>query len=164
MSDNVLSPKNVEDAFKEEYAGDVQKAALEFLESLFKHEISEIHNDGGNWHFLHSGRVLFGMTHAMVTVGDIHIWWIDNDLSEPEMMQMDEHLKEFVVAHIASCGKCGGTKSVGCGNRMNILGKEYDDVCHSILWFHKPDAEDLDKIIKLVEIRIQIINRKHCPK
>ena len=163
MSENIINKKCAEDAFKQYFAGDVLKNALEFLDLIFECGISEIDdNNSGTWHFLYLGRVLFGMSHAMVTVGDIHIWWIDNDLSEPEMMQMNEQLKEFVVAHISHCGKCGGTsgETKGCGKRETILGKEYDVVCHSILFFHKPDIEGLEKLVKLIEIRKQIIERK----
>jgi len=71
---------------------------------------------------------------------------------------VDENLKELVWVHIHTCGGCG------CGNQpgksMKIFGKEFDNLCTSILWFGNPDADTTEKLYKLAEVRKSCINGK----
>ena len=91
-----------------------------------------------------------------------NVYWGDYDSTicsdAINYFPVDEHLKEFAFAHIGFCGKCESNKPNYCGKRWTIYGKEFDDVCHAPLVFNEPTADELVKIKKLIEMRIQVIN------
>jgi len=70
--------------------------------------------------------------------------------------------KYKILLNINYCTKCNGSKTVGCGFRGIIFGKDYGDLCHAPLWFVNPDTETLESIKIFVEIRKQIIDDKQC--
>ena len=81
-----------------------------------------------------------------------------NGVCEPATFPVDEQIKEFAQANVHYCAYfTSNGKECGCGDRPGkrtaIFGKEFDHVCHSPLWFLGPDAEALENIKKLVEIR-----------
>jgi len=70
---------------------------------------------------------------------------------------VDEELKEFAWMNVHYCTYfTSNGKECGCkdkpGRRVSIFGKEFDNVCHSPLWFLNPDAEALENMKKLVEL------------
>ena len=70
--------------------------------------------------------------------------------SEYEDFPIDEELKEFAWEHKHTCGNCG------CGNqpgkRFKILGKDFDNVCTSLMWFGNADDKTLEKLMELVKV------------
>ena len=78
-------------------------------------------------------------------------WGIyDCPIREYDGFPLDENLKEFARANVNICqGKCGCPKPRG-GNQM-VFGKEFEGVCASVVAFHSPDAEAVEKVKKLME-------------
>ena len=90
-----------------------------------------------------------------------NIYWGDYDStifsSDYDDFPMDEQLKEFAWKHIHLCVNfTSNGKYCGCGSQpgksMKILGKEFDNLCTSIIWFGNPDAATLETIYKLAEV------------
>ena len=78
--------------------------------------------------------------------------WTEGDYSrEHEDIPMDERMKEIAWANINTCDDCGA----GCspGNRKMIFGKEFDNVCSADMAFYMPDAETLECLKRLLEMR-----------
>jgi hypothetical protein len=63
---------------------------------------------------------------------------------------MDDHMKEIARAHVNFCANCG---SCSPGKRKVIFGEEFDHVCNADMAFHVPDAEALECVKKLLEMR-----------
>ena len=82
--------------------------------------------------------------------------WTEGDYSsEHEDIPMDNCMKEVAWANINICGDCGA----GCspGKRKIIFGRAFDDVCNADMAFYMPDAETLECVKKLLEMRVNNI-------
>jgi len=70
---------------------------------------------------------------------------------------LEESLKEFARANVRICkGECGCPNWPRGGNQT-VFGKEFEGVCSSVVTFHNPDAEALEKIKKMMEYWMLII-------
>jgi len=74
--------------------------------------------------------------------------WTEGDYSGEHE---DERMKEIAWAHVNFCGSCGGDCKPGM--RKIIFGREFNNVCHAVMAFRDPDAEALECIKKLLEMR-----------
>ena len=83
------------------------------------------------------------------------IWTAGDYISEHEDVPISEQMKEIAWANINNCGDCGS----GCnpGSRKVIFGKVFDNVCSADMDFYKPDAEALECLKKLLEMRKCVI-------
>ena len=61
-------------------------------------------------------------------------------------------MKEIAWKHVDICGNCGGCKNPG-GNRKTIFGKEFDNICVTPMRFDNPNAETIECVKKLIDIR-----------
>ena len=63
---------------------------------------------------------------------------------------IDEQIKNFAWAHKHTCGNCG------CGNQpgknVKIFGKEFENICTSLMWFGNADGDELENLLKLIEV------------
>ena len=153
MSDQNFNPQT-ENEIKEKLSGDMQKNALNFLS--FIKEKGMTTDEEYSSVFRYNGEAVCVL--ALHPNFDENIGWNvylgDYDSSicsdEYENFPVDEELKEFAWAHKHTCGSCG------CGNqpgkKFKILGKEFDNVCTSLMWFGNAEAETLDKLKKLVDV------------
>jgi hypothetical protein len=80
------------------------------------------------------------------------IWSDDYDSDLFANYPLDERTKEIAWKHIDICGKCGGCKNPG-GSHKTIFGKDFDNVCITTFRFDNPDAETVECVKKLLEIR-----------
>lgn len=80
------------------------------------------------------------------------IWSDDSGSSCFENSPFDERMKEIAWQNIDFCRKCGGCNNPG-GSRKTIFGKEFDDVCITTMRFNNPDAETMEYVKRLLEIR-----------
>jgi hypothetical protein len=71
--------------------------------------------------------------------------WSDNSA-------LDERTKEIAWEHVDICGNCGGCAHPG-GSYKTIFGKGFDNVCVTAMRFDNPDAETIECVKKLVELR-----------
>jgi len=96
------------------------------------------HNlEDGSWHINH---VNYGQTNL---VGD------DNG-----QLISDEKLKDMVWSNVKYCIKCYNCKA---GNIVTVLGKQFDEVCHSWLMMKNPDVDAISCAKRIVLMRKQAI-------
>jgi len=90
-------------------------------------------------------------------------WVIGSDDSDSNWFEdfpLNEHIKEILWKNVnicdnpSACGAC----SLGHGTRKTIFGKEFHSVCLSAFKFTNPDAETVECIKQLFEIRKNDIN------
>ena len=78
--------------------------------------------------------------------------WSEGDYSvEHKDVPISQHLKEIAWAKVNICTSCGGKCSPGASKV--IFGKEFVHVCSAAMAFYMPDAEVLECVKKLLEIR-----------
>ena len=88
------------------------------------------------------------------------IWTDDSALNWFEDSPLDERTKELAWKHIDICEKCGGCKNPG-GSHKTVFGKEFDDVCVAAMRFENHDAETIECVKKLAELRKNDIQKHH---
>ena len=76
-----------------------------------------------------------------------------------EDFPIKKELKEIAWKHIDKCANCGSCRG---GRRKVIFGEKFDRVCGCTFRIDNPNAEDLEFMKKLVEIRVkEILNRRN---
>ena len=92
-----------------------------------------------------------------------HTWtvWTEGDYSnEYEGFPIDEQTKKIAWNHATRCGNCEGQKC-SPGKTKIIFEKEFTNICngaHVDMRFDNPDAETLEGLKKLLEMRKYIID------
>ena len=79
--------------------------------------------------------------------------WSNGDY---ESFPVDEHIKEIALAHVNPCGNCGANCSPG--SNKTIFGKNFNNICSSVMAFTNPEPTAIECVKKLVEIRISESN------
>ena len=143
-----MSNQKTEDIMNNVLSGDVLKNALDFAAFLKENELTvneaEISYQGKAVCYMHlDGGEDYPSPWTIWTEGDYSCERKDIPVSEP--------LKEIAWANVNICGSCGGICAPG--TRKTIFGKDFDNVCNADMAFYKPDAEALECVKKLVEIR-----------
>ncbi|MCL2361680.1 MAG: hypothetical protein FWC73_07705 [Defluviitaleaceae bacterium] len=96
------------------------------------------HNlEDGSWHINH---VNYGQTEL---VGDDDEQYISN-----------ERLKDMVWNNVKYCAKCYNCKP---GNVVTVLGRQFDEVCHSWLMMKNPDVDTLNCAKTIILMRKKAI-------
>ena len=144
--------KKIEDIIKSTLNGDAQKNALELIAHITANDFTITMNDEND----ESGWVVPNLGFIMINgseefPGPWTMWMEVNNIGEHSELPIDEHIKEFAWANIAPCGSCGGDCSPGITSK--IFGKVFENTCQSNLMFTNPDAEAVDRIKKIVDIR-----------
>jgi len=154
-----MNIKKIEDAFNAFLIGDTLKNALDFAEFL---RANELVYDGE--HEIHYKDKLACYIDPPNEIE--HRWrvWTVGDYSrEYEGFPIDERMKEIAWANVVKCGYCNG---VDCapGKAELIFGKEFANVCNGAdslaMRFANPDAEALERLKRLVELRKQTLQRR----
>jgi len=118
--------------------------------------------------FLQANEMLAGGEHGAVsyqgkTIAYIHMdgkpelpgpctIWPEGDFSRvPEGFAFDEAMKKIAWANVNVCGDCGS--NCAPGSRKTVFGKEFDNLCGSVLAFNDPDAETLECVKLLILMR-----------
>jgi len=148
-----LSEQRIEDMMVDVLSGDALKNALDFAEYLTVNEMSingaEISYKGNPVCYMH-------LDDGEEYPSPWTIWTEGDYSSERENVPMDKRMKEIAWANINTCGDCGGDCSPG--KRKLIFGKEFDHVCNADMAFYIPDAETLECVKKLLEMRKHMIS------
>jgi len=145
----------IEVTISEVLKGETQKNALDFVAYLNKSDmavgenqsevrykdeiICYIHIDGSNQ-----------------VPGPWTIWSDDNEIYECADASLDNCINEIAWTYANVCGSCGGDCSPG--KRKIIFGKEFDNICSSTFMFTNPNAETLECVMKLLEMRKKSVN------
>lgn len=151
--------KSIKKAIKGNLRGENLKNALDFVAFLRANKMSFVRGKGYwkdkfYWHVKSKNKyicyILIGAEHPG-QVPDRWIIWADNSGSKCfENFPLDESMKEIAWANVDFCGTCGFCAG---GTRKTLFGKEFDNVCITPFSFLNPDAETMEFIKKMVEIR-----------
>ncbi len=148
--DNGNANLDVENTMKSVLGGDTLKNALDFIAYVRENDMiaggthGEVSFQGKCVCYMH-------LDGAPQRPGPWTIW-TEGDYGEVrEDVLIDKHIKEIAWAHVNFCGDCGG----GCspGTRKTILGKEFDSVCGASMAFTNPDAETMECVKKMLDMR-----------
>ena len=153
-----MPEQKIESLIGEALTGDAQKYALDFVAYLRANGML-FEKGEGYW----EGKLYWYVKYKNQSVCYLFInpdeenlkpWTIWSDDSGSNCFEdapLNGQLKETVWKNVDFCGNCGGDCSPG--TRKTIFGKEFKNVCRSALIFINPDAEALECVKKMVEIR-----------
>jgi len=152
-----MSEKIIEDSINEILKGDAQKNALDWVAYIRADESGKtqiINHEGGEmWLVKNDDNIV-----DLIYVGDSDdfpgpwIVWIRGDhIGQYADCPVDEHIKEAAWAHAALCRPC--SSDCDRGIHKTIFGKEFAKVCPDTMMFVNPDADTLDDMKKIREIR-----------
>ena len=80
--------------------------------------------------------------------------WTDSSGSKwYEDAPLDGRMKEIAWQHVDTCGGCNPDGPCFGGHRKTVFGKEFEHVCITVMLFINPDAEALECLKKLLELR-----------
>jgi len=139
-----------EDRIQDILTGDAKRIALDFAAYVKANEMTA---GGDHGEVTYKDKVVC-YVHMDGNLEKPGPWtiWPDGDFSaEYHNVPMSEEMKEITWAHVNYCGNCGA----GCspGSRKVIFGKDFDNVCGSVMAFCDPDAEALECVKELLKMR-----------
>ncbi|MCL2494870.1 MAG: hypothetical protein FWE98_04345 [Oscillospiraceae bacterium] len=143
---------NLERHMKHVLRGDALKNALRFAAYL---KANEMAHTGVHCEVHYKGQC------ACYLLAEKKTWriWTQGEYSrEQGDVPMDERMKEIARANVSRCVNCGN----GCstGNTKIIFGKEFTNVCNAVMMFRNPDAEALECVKRLIDMRRHEIVRR----
>jgi hypothetical protein len=134
---------------------------MKFVVFLTENKFSiESEDDGNGWKIIYMNECIGHMNFTNVGI------WIDKS-GFGSSGSADDVLKETTWAHVRICEYFStGGKQCGCGNQpgfnKTIFGKEYKNLCFSLLEFINLDAKTLDNIKKLMLLFKQNKKNMQC--
>ena len=151
-----MSMKRIEDVINDVLKGEAQTNALEFIAYL--RAVDAVIGDSDNyfWHPTYKGKELCAINIEInddgasfdTFVNSLPIAWTAE--GSGEHVDVDERTKEIVWANVRPCEitNCGGCSP---GISINILGKQFNNLCGSFLGIYAPDAETVECMKKIVD-------------
>jgi len=108
---------------------------------------------GNMWKIRHKGECVchVWLDGAAEQPGPWTIWSQGDYAREPEGFHMDERMKEIARANVKICENCPAACTPK--KRRAIFGKEFDNVCNAVMAFRNPDAEALECVKKVLEMK-----------
>jgi hypothetical protein len=150
--------------------GEKLAIALDFIAYLKENKLNLSWSSANTWHLKHNGKVVLfiRMTGAEYFTHRNNIedgsWLISppfdikHDYAD---FSTDKAFKEAVWRNVNYCAACIKCKP---GNSYNILGKNFEGVCNSVVAFVNPTLEDVDCVKKLIEYKISLPEIHGTPK
>ena len=140
--------QKIEDKMKSVLIGDALKNALDFAEYLQANEFAvndhEVSYKGKAVCYMH---IAEGEDYPCPWT----IWSEGNYSVENPEIPLGEGMKEIAWANVNKCSSCGG--DCAPGKRGAIFGKEFDSLCNAVMAFYIPNAEVLECVKKLLDMR-----------
>ena len=148
MSGN--NTKTFEETVADVLKDDSQKNALDFAAFLKDNNMVAGGQHGG---VSYKGNVVayIHMDGKAEMPGPWTIWPNGDFSSEPEGFVFDGSMKEIAWANVNICSSCGS--KCAPGSRKTLFGKEFDNVCGAVMAFNNPDANTLECVKKLLEMK-----------
>ena len=149
----------IEEKIKVILSGDAQKNALDFAAFLRGNGIWVNYNPDESenkpiWNGAVGGIVGNSIGYMSINgdeggIGPWTFWFNSCDFDGSD--SADDEFKNAIWSFASPCGKChdGWEKCMGVGKRT-ILGKEFENQCHSPLMFCNPDAKTLENMKKFL--------------
>ena len=156
-----MTKHTIERHIEETLIGDARKNAANFIEHLSGYDL-QLERGAGYWAdklywmVKYKGEYVCFILFISDESGQWIIWSDDSGSDWYADAPMDESMKEIAWKHVDICGNCGGCKNPG-GNRKAIFGKEFDNVCVTPMRFTNPNAETVECVKKLIEIRCDFL-------
>jgi len=151
-----MSNQRVEDVINEVLKGDSQKNALDLIAHLRVSGASEnlsieMHDgkDESGWIASDFGFIFINGSDEFP--GPWTMWMGVDNIGERSEAPIDEHIKDFAWSNVSPCGSCGCECSPGISTK--IFGKDFENTCQSNLIFVNPNAEAVDYMKKIIDIR-----------
>jgi len=143
-----LTNQSIVDIMNNCLSGDELKNALDFAAYL---EANEMIVNGAERSYKGKPVCYMHIDAAREYPGPWTIWSEGDYSSEHADIPIDQHIKEIAWAHINTCGDC----PAGCsfGKRKAVFGRQFDNVCNADMAFHIPNAQTLECVKKLLEMR-----------
>ena len=144
--------RKIEDIINSTLKGETQNNALELISHLRACDFSIFMHDEKN----ESGWIVSDLGFIIINgfddfPGPWTMWLGANNIGEHLEIPADKYTKEFAWSHVSPCGSCGGDCSPG--TLTKIFGKDFENVCQHNLIFINPDAEVVECIKKIIDIR-----------
>jgi len=173
MINNEMKPIILEERIKKILIGEAQKNALDFATFLRENDIwTEFNKDEYNnpsiWSGAVGGTVGNSIGYLLIN-GDANcpgpwtFWFNSCDFEGSD--SADDEFKNAIWSFVSPCGRCNENweKCMGSGKRT-ILGKEFENQCHSPLMFCNPDTKTLENMKKFLLYLKPEIDTKYKPK
>jgi len=160
--------QEMESLIGEVLVGDAQKNAMEFIAYLraggmaFEKAKDGYWKDKPYWHVTYKDEyVCFVFIHGYPAkyIDEPEGWMVWSDTSDTGVSQWyetalsDGRMEEIALKNVDFCGKCSPDSPCYGGMRKTIFGKGFDHVCRTTFRFDNPDAETVECLKKLVEVR-----------
>ena len=78
-----------------------------------------------------------------------NIWLNEYDFNDSGSAE-DGELKNFLWENVNKCSRCNTNWEKCGGGEKTVLGKKFDSLCHSPMFFYTPDAQKLEMLKKLI--------------
>jgi len=155
-----MSEHGIEYFINETLTGETQRNALELAAYLRTSEMSLERQTIGYW----ADKIYFicnykgeSVCYIAINEFDDGAWYITFDDSGTNWFEdfpLDEQTKEIVWKNVDICESyCGGCGNPDGGTPKKIFGKEFDKVCLVTMKFENPNAEEVECMKKLFEVR-----------
>ena len=150
--------KSIEGTLNQVLGGEALKNALDFTAFLranaFSFEDNPDEHEEGKWSGAIGGTVGDSIGYMYINSGENYpdpwnIWLNEYDFDDDGSAE-DGELKEFLWGNVNECTRCNPNwETCGGGDKM-ILGKEFKNLCHSPMFFYMPDAQNMEKLKRLL--------------
>ena len=161
--DMLISPRKgnkimkITDYIRSELSPSEQKIALDFADFM-ENQGLEFEKDEGYWKdkiyyiikFQDECICFIAIKDPDEPGNNWTVWSDDMDSISLKDYPIEEKLREVAWSHADGCGNCG---SCGGGKPKVIFGKDFPKVCECTFRIDNPNAEDLQFMKKMVEIR-----------
>jgi hypothetical protein len=150
--------KSPEETMNLVLSGDTLKNALDFVGFLRENKLQMEYNpdecEEGKWTGAIGGIVgdSIGYMYVRPGTGFPEPWniWLNEYAFDTDGSAGDEELKEFIWENVNGCGKCNPNWENCGGGERTIMGKTFERLCHSPMFFYMPDAQKLEKLKRLI--------------
>ena len=150
--------KSLEDIMNLTLSGETLKNALDFVDFLRENEFKIEYNPNeyaeNKWTGAIGGVVGWSMGYMYINPGTDfpdpwNIWLNETDIHDDGSADNDE-LRELIWANANYCARCNPNWENCGGGEKTILGKKFENLCHSPMYFYMPDAQKLEKLKKFM--------------
>lgn len=148
--------RKIENSIVKVLDGDAQKSALEFTAYLRANGMLFARGTGywenkPYWLVKHKNKYICFILIGGNSKSEWTVWFDDSNSNCFANFPLDEYMKKFVWDNIDFCGKCGGSGIQG--THKTIFGKEFANVCRTLMKFTNPNIETTECMKMLAAIR-----------
>ena len=139
-----------EDSIREKLTGDSLTNALDFA-AYVKENGMTTKGEHGEVSYMEKALCYTYIDGSERMPGPWTVWTEGNYSVENRAVPMDAGMKEIAWANVNYCGNCGNACSPG--KTATILGKDFENVCSAVMVFTDPDADTMQCVKKLMDMR-----------